>query len=83
VSRHSDRYHQCQGEKLGMPNRDIPNLLQETASLLSQFGRLMANLRTAHEQADDDDERAARLVYANLVRPAMTSFFGILDRQFT
>jgi hypothetical protein len=42
----------------------------------------MADLRAAREQADDNGKRVARLVFTNLVRPAMTSFVGILEREF-
>ena len=65
-----------------MADHNLPEILEEAAKLLSRFGRLMADLRAAHEQADNDGKRAACLVFTNLVRPAMTSFVGILEREF-
>lgn len=64
-----------------MSTRDISDVLKEISAKLEQFGRLIAELAAACARADDDEKRAAHLVFTGFVHPAMTSFLGALNRE--
>jgi hypothetical protein len=66
-----------------MATRDVPGVLREISAVLEQFGRLLAELFAAYNQADENDKRAAKMVFTGLVRPAMASFLRVLERELS
>ena len=69
---------QDQGQSMA---RNISDVLKEITTKLEQFGRQIAELTAACARADDNEKRVAHLIIMGFVRPAMTNFLRIINRE--